>query len=154
MIVDAPILEDACYYLRKLGAPLDEIATQFGISPGTVAELADRWADKLARGQVKEDPVDLEFWRNVRREAGGDQKLTLVDRDGHFYHGWRSQLEQADTATLLMLYEACREFVARHPELNFPAPVGYDPLAPARQVKAVVPVLQTLLDRRTSPEGH
>jgi hypothetical protein len=154
MSVDAPILEDACYYLRKLGASLEEIATQFGLTPGQVGELADRWSGKLARGEVKEDPVDLDFWRNVHREASGDQKLTLVDRDGHFYHGWRSQLEHADTATLLMLYEACREFVARHPELNFPAPVGYDPLAPARQVKAVVPVLQALLERRTGEEGR
>lgn len=149
-------LEDACYYLRKLGMADAEIARVLAIAVEEVERKQAAFRRRLDRGEVVESTVDLHFWRNVQQEAAGDVKVTVVDRGGRFYHGWRSQLERADAKTLMMLFEACRDFLGRHPEINLPRPTGYDPLAPIRQVKSSLPILEQILmaKARMEPKGE
>lgn len=145
MLLEDLALEDACHYLKKLGMSDADIARVLETTVAEVEKKRAAFQSRLKRGEVTESTLDLQFWKNVQKEAAGDVKMTLVDRDGRFYHGWRSQLERADPQTLMMLFEACNEFLSRHPEINLPPPAGYDPLAPIRQVKSSLPILEQIL---------
>lgn len=47
--------------------------------------------------------------------------------------------------TALMFFGAGKDLLSRHPEIHLPPPTGYDPLAPIRQVKGSLPILEQML---------
>jgi len=150
--MDEGVLGDACYYLIRLGMPIDEIGDNLGIDSGKVKKLANIFAKKLQSGDVRESAYDEVFWKDIMKEARGDFRLTLVDKDGHFYHGQSSELVETDIKTLLAVLENNQALVKQHPEIESKPPVGHDPLGPLREVKASIPRLEEILRRRLEAE--
>jgi len=142
------ILEEGCYYLSRLGLADEEIALHFETSPGRVAELVRSYSSKLKSGEVTEGDFDRTFWEDVRKEAEGDMKLTVVSEKG-FHHVWKSDLQRLGGRSLMAIYESSRDFLGADPNqkfLDYPPPKGYDPLAMDREVRKAVGVIGELLE--------
>ncbi len=144
------VLEEGCYYLSQMGVATDEIARHFGRTPAEVRGLVRAYSGKLASGEVAADEFDRQFWADVRREAEGDIKLTVVSDKG-VHHVWRSELGALDGRALMALYESSRDFLGSDPNqrfLDYPPPKGYDPLAMDREVRKSVGVIGELLEAK------
>lgn len=156
---DEESLDEGCYYLSRLGLDDKEIARRFETSVEEVARRRERFASRLASGEVVEESVSLDFWRSVREEAEGNVKVTFVSGKG-FHHAWRSDLKKLDGPTLLSIYESCKEFLNTDPNarfLQYDAPKNYDPLAMQREIARAVVVIGNILDevwaQRPGPTG-
>lgn len=149
------ILEEAYYHLSKLGLTVEQIAVRFETSPGEVADLIGSYSSKLNSGKIAEGDFDRTFWEGVKKEAEGDQKLTVVSDKG-FHHVWKSELQKLDGVALMAIYESSRDFLGADPNqkfLDYPPPKGYDPLAMDREVRKAVGVLGELLDSKWKEAG-
>ena len=152
--IGGDILEEACYYLHRLGMSFEDIAQKFQISQPRAEEVYSNFEHKLALGAVKDEALTRNYWESVYREAGGDVKLTFLSQDG-FHHGWKSDLEKMESETLMMIFEKSKVFLETDPNkyfLNIPPPPGYDPLAFSRQVKTAVEVIEEILTKRAAEE--
>ena len=68
-----------------------------------------------------------------------------------FHHSWRSDLRKLDGATLLSLFESCKNFLNLDPNarfLQYDTPKNYDPLAMQREISKAVVVLGALLEEK------
>lgn len=148
--IDKEVLEEACYYLTKLGLDKEKVALEFGISVKEVSKLANLYNRKIKSGKVREEPFDAMFWERVKKEAEGDVKLTFVSRKG-FHHAWKSELEKLDGEALMEIYESSKDFLNMDPNqrfVEFVKPRGYDPLALEREIKKAVEVVGKILEEK------
>jgi len=148
--VDDDVLDEACYYLHRLGLTPKMVSERFQLPIADVNIRRRRFEYALKRGEAVEDPASLEFWRSVREEAEGNIRVTFVSGRG-FHHAWRSDLEKLDGPTLLTIYESCKDFLNLDPNarfLQYDAPKNYDPLAMQREVAKAVVVVGNLLEKK------
>ncbi len=152
--MDDDTLDEGCYYLSRLGLSARDIGRRFEISVGDALKRGKRYQTRLDRGETVEDPVSLDFWKSVREEAEGNVKVTFVSGKG-FHHAWRSDLKGFDGATLLAIYESCKDFLNMDPNarfLQYDAPKNYDPLAMQREISKAVVVVGNLLEEKWKEE--
>ncbi len=152
--VDDDTLDEGCYYLSKLGLRPKEVGERFEIPASEVQKRKKRFEAKLESGELVEEPVSLDFWRSIREEAEGNVKVTFVSGKG-FHHAWRSDLKKLDGATLLAIYESCKDFMNLDPSarfLQYDAPKNYDPLAMQREIAKAVVVVGNLLEEKWKEE--
>ena len=153
--VSDDILEEACYYLLKLGLTSSQVASHLETTPASVTKLGRSYASKLKKGEVVASEFDQTFWEGVKREAEGDMKITFVSDKG-FHHAWVSELRKLDGRALMSVYESSKDFLGGDPNqkfLDFPMPKGYDPLALEREVRKAVEVVGKLLDEKWRAEN-
>ena len=86
------------------------------------------------------------------QEARGNEKITLVDSEGEFYHGRRVDLEKAEAKDLIALFDFGKEYLNNiHPmvleslEKNKP---GYNPLSPIKQLRDGLKIVEEILSNR------
>jgi hypothetical protein len=154
--VDDDTLDEACYYLSKLGLTPAEIAQRFEVPEEDVTQRTSRFASRLAKGEIVEDEASMVFWKSVREEAEGNVKVTFVSGKG-FHHAWRSDLRKMDGPTLLTIYDSCKDFLNLDPNarfLQYDAPKNYDPLAMQREIAKAVVVVGNLLEEKWKAEGE
>jgi len=144
-------VEEACFYLYELGRPTEEIASEFNLSQGEVELAIKNFEKKIDQKKVVYDPEAKEFWKKIRQESGGDERITLVDEKGRYYHGWRSELEKMPTEQLVELLVVNKKYSDAHPLSAFsktqPA-VGYDPIVPLRNIRRAVSMIDGILQKR------
>jgi hypothetical protein len=148
--IDEEVLEEACYYLNKVGLSIEKIAEELGIDSETVRKLSLSYENKIKSGKVREEEFDRLFWERVKKEAEGDIKLTFVSKKG-FHHAWKSELERLDGETLMEIYESSKDFLNMDPNLRFVdlvKPKGYDPLALEREVRKAVEVIRNIIESK------
>lgn len=148
--IDETILEEACYYLSKLGLSKDKIANAFNISEKKVKQNILSYSRKIKEKKVTENEFDILFWERVKREAEGDKRVTFVSRDG-FHHSWKSELEKLDGETLMGIYEASKDFLNTDPNSRFveyARPKGYDPIALEREIKYSIEIISKILESK------
>ncbi|MFI5419688.1 MAG: hypothetical protein ACHQ1H_01845, partial [Nitrososphaerales archaeon] len=91
------------------------------------------------------------FWARINQESSGDEKITLVDDKGKYYHGWRSEIEKLGTAELVELLVVNKKYSDQHPlsEFSKTQPViGYDPIVPLRDIRRSVTLIDQILQKR------
>ena len=148
-------VEEACYYLTRLKLNPEEIGKQFNISPEQVANAVKQYEEKLSAGMVSLDENTQQFWSMLLRESAGDEKITLVDEKGRYYHGWRTELERLPTENLVELLVVNKGYSDKHPLSEFSKTqpiVGYDPLIPLRNIRKTVSLLDDILQKREANE--
>ena len=145
-------VEDGCYYLRELGMNVSEISRLFDTSEDDVRKKCKAFVKKLKSRQIIASEFDKKFWEDVMQEARGNEKITLVDSKGEFYHGRRVDLEKAETKDLIALFDFGKEYLNNiHPmvleslEKNKP---GYNPLSPIKQLRDGLKIVEEILSKR------
>jgi hypothetical protein len=145
-------VEDGCYYLRELGMNVGEISRLFEIREDDVRKKCKAFAKKLKSRQIIQSEFDKKFWEDVMQEARGNEKITLVDSKGEFYHGRRVDLEKAETKDLMALFDYGKEYLNNVPPMvlesldkNKP---GYNPLSPIKQLKDGLKIVEEILSKR------
>jgi hypothetical protein len=148
-------VEEACFYLSELKLSIAEIAKEFNMTPDQV-ELATRnYKEKIDSGRVSYEEETRDFWAKNVKESSGDEKITLVDEKGRYYHGWKSEIERMSTEQLVNLLVVNKQYSDRHPlsEFSKAQPViGYDPLVPLRNIRRAISIIDETLQRRESTE--
>jgi hypothetical protein len=150
-------VEEACFYLSELRAPVSEIASQLELSEAEVDRAIGDYKKKIAQGKLAYDPEAREFWSKNRREGGGDERITLVDEKGRFYHGWKSEFEKMSVEQLFELLVVNKKYSDSHPLSEFSKTqpvVGYDPIIPLRNIRKAVVIIEGLLQKRELEEGR
>ena len=148
-------VEEACFYLSKLGKNTDEIAKEFSMTRSQVESAIESYGKKIEANQVAFDEDTKEFWARINQESSGDEKITLVDDKGRYYHGWRSEIEKLGTAELVELLVVNKKYSDRHPLSEFSKTqpvVGYDPIVPLRNIRRTVSLIDQILQGRESEE--
>ena len=148
-------LEEVCFYLSELKKPVHDIASELNMSVGQVVGAIQDYRKKIEEGKIIFDPEAMEFWRKAQRESGGDERITLVDDKGRYYHGWKSEFEKMSTEQLVELLVVNKKYSDAHPLSEFsktqPA-VGYDPIVPLRNIRRAVSIIDELLQKRELQE--
>src|SRR5208282_5406335 len=108
-------VEEACYYLTELKLKPQEIAKQLNISTDQVTCAAKQYKERLASGELSFEEETKKFWSLILRENSGDEKITLVDEKGRYYHGWRTELTKLPTEDLVELLVVNKKYSDRHP---------------------------------------
>jgi hypothetical protein len=148
---EAEYLEEACFYLSEIEKPIKDIASELHLTEAQVDYAIREYREKIDRGKVAYDPEAKEFWSKLQKESGGDERITLVDEKGRYYHGWKSELEKMATEQLVELLVVNKKYSDAHPLSEFsktqPA-VGYDPIVPLRNIRRAVSLIDQLLQRR------
>lgn len=142
-------LAECCYQLRRLGLSTSEISKRVDRSQREVLILCRLHAERIKRGLATDSPLDRGFWEDTNLEVQGDPKVTFAGQDG-FYHCRQSDLEKMDPPTLMKIYESSKLFLdldGTKRFLDFKPPVGYDPLALAREVKKAVGIIEQILQK-------
>lgn len=144
-------LEEACFYLEESGASAEEIGKQLNLTSSQVNEAVSRFKKSLKENKAKYDEDAKKFWAQSLRESSGDEKITLVDEKGRFYHGWKSELTKMKTDELAQLYFVNKEYSDKHPLSEFSKSqpvVGYDPLMPLRNIRKSLSLIDEILRKR------
>lgn len=144
-------VEEACFYLKELEASPEEIGKQLNLTSSQVDEAVSRFKKRLKDNTAKYDEDAKQFWAQSLRESSGDEKITLVDDKGRFYHGWKSELMKLKTDELAELYFVNKEYSDKHPLSEFSKSqpiVGYDPLIPLRNIRKTISFLDEILQKR------
>jgi hypothetical protein len=144
-------VEEACFYLSELGKPILEIGTDLNLSSDQVKQAVESYRKKIESGAVAYDEDAKDFWAKIRRENTGDEKITLVDDKGRYYHGWRSEIENMGTEELVELLVVNKSYSDRHPLSEFSKTqpvVGYDPIVPLRNIRRTVSIIDEILQKR------
>lgn len=152
--ISEEVLEEGCYYLSRSGLSAPQLAEYFGVGQERVTALVRSYESKLKSGDVSPGEFDAAFWEDVKKEAEGDMKLTLLSEKG-FHHAWKSELRRLDGPALMSIYESSKDFLGADPNqkfLDFPPPKGYDPLAMDREVRRGVEVIGELLAEKWESE--
>jgi hypothetical protein len=150
-------LEEACFYLFELNQTPELIASELSLTQNEVTQAIRDYRKKIDEGKQEYDEDAKEFWGKLQRESGGDEKITLVDDKGRYYHGWRSELEKMTTEQLVELLVVNKRYSDAHPLSSFsktqPA-VGYDPIVPLRNIRRTVSLIDGILQNRELREGN
>jgi hypothetical protein len=144
-------LEEACFYLSELDVPIAQIAGGLNLDENQVKNAIGLYKKKIEERKVAYDSEAKEFWRKNNQESAGDERVTLVDDKGRYYHGWKSEIEKMNTEQLVELLVVNKKYSDLHPLSEFsktqPA-VGYDPIVPLRNIRRAVSLIDQLLQRR------
>ena len=149
-------VEEACYYLNRLKLRPEEIGKQFNLTSDQVGNAVKDYEQKIASGEVSFEEETQKFWSMLLRESTGDEKVTLVDEKGRYYHGWRTELEQLPTEKLVALLVVNKGYSDKHPLSEFSKTqpvVGYDPLVPLRNIRRTVSLIDEILQKREALES-
>jgi len=144
-------VEEACFYLLELQKPISEIGNDLNLSSEQVKQAVENYRKKIESGVVAYDEDAKDFWAKIRRENTGDEKITLVDDKGRYYHGWRSEIENMGTEELVELLVVNKKYSDRHPLSEFSKTqpvVGYDPIVPLRNIRRTVLIIDEILQKR------
>ncbi len=93
------------------------------------------------------DPEAKEFWNKLQKESGGDERITLVDEKGRYYHGWKSELEKMTTEQLVELLVVNKKYSDAHPLRIFENATGHqvqDPIVPLRNIRRAVSLIDQI----------
>ena len=148
-------VEEACFYLAELGVKPALIGKEFNMTADQVEDAAGKYRKKLDSKLVTYDEEVKSFWAKNLRESSGDEKITLVDEKGRFYHGWKSEIEKMDTQNLVELLVVNKQYSDKHPLSEFSktqAVVGYDPIVPLRNIRRTVSMIDAILQERAKKE--
>jgi hypothetical protein len=154
--LETDYVEEACYYLSALNVGKKEIASSFGLDEMQVENAIKSYKEKIDSGSVKFEEDAKEFWARSYKEGSGDERITLVDDKGRYYHGWKSELETFSTEQVVELLVVNKQYSDRHPLSEFSKGgtiVGYDPLIPLRNIRRTVQFLEELLVKKESSTG-
>ena len=144
-------VEEACFYLSELGKPILEIGADLNLSSDQVKQAVESDRKKIESGVVVYEEDAKDFWAKIRRENTGDEKITLVDDKGRYYHGWRSEIDNMGTEELVELLVVNKKYSDRHPLSEFSKTqpvVGYDPIVPLRNIRRTVSIIDEILQKR------
>ena len=148
-------LEEACFYLSELKLSNADIGKEFNMTSDQVEKAAANYRAKIDSGSVNYDEETKDFWSKNLKESSGDEKITLVDEKGRYYHGWKSEIEKMSTEQLVDLLVINKQYSDRHPLSEFSKTqpvVGYDPLIPLRNIRRAVSIIDETLQKRESEE--
>ena len=149
-------LEEACFYLSKGNKSSEEIASELNITVDQVSGAVRSYQKKIDDGKIAYDSEAQEFWGKIERESGGDERITLVDDKGRYYHGWKSEFEKMTTEQLVEFLVINKKYSDAHPLSSFsktqPA-VGYDPIVPLRNIRRAVIIIDDILQKREMKEA-
>jgi hypothetical protein len=148
-------LEEACYYLSESKIDHKEIALALNLTEPQVGLAVRSYKKKIDQGQAKYERETKEFWIKNFRESSGDERITLVDEKGRYYHGWKSELENLGSEKIVELLVINKQYSDKHPLSEFTkgeAVIGYDPLVPLRNIRRTVTLLEKLLERKEKVE--
>nr|MDG6922992.1 hypothetical protein [Nitrososphaerota archaeon] len=81
-------LAEACYYLSDLKLSLSDIARELDLTPERVENAIKNYKSRIDSGRVHYDEDARDFWSKNLKEGLGEEKITLVDEKGRYYHGW------------------------------------------------------------------
>ena len=144
-------VEEACFYLSENSLNKEKIASAFNISILQVTKAVSSYQKKISQGKAKYETDAKEFWAKNYRQSSGDERVTLVDEKGRYYHGWRSELEQLSSEKVVELLVVNKQYSDKHPLSEFSkghAVIGYDPLVPLRNIRRTVSVLEEILSKK------
>jgi len=144
-------VEEACFYLSELEKPISEIGNDLNLSSDQVKEAIESYRKKIESGTLTYDEDAKDFWAKIRRENTGDEKITLVDDKGRYYHGWRTEIENMGTEELVELLVVNKKYSDRHPLSEFSKTqpvVGYDPIVPLRNIRRTILIIDEILQKR------
>lgn len=144
-------IEEACFYLSETGHAKKEIASAFNLTAAQVTNAITSYKNKISQGEAKYEEDAKEFWAKNYKESSGDERITLVDEKGRYYHGWKSELEVLTSEKIVELLVVNKQYSDKHPLAEFTkghAVIGYDPLVPLRNIRRTVSVLEEMLSRK------
>ncbi|HXQ92945.1 MAG TPA: hypothetical protein VN739_08045 [Nitrososphaerales archaeon] len=151
MFMEDEFVEEACFYLSELEKPISEIGNDLNLSSDQVKEAIESYRKKIESGTLTYDEDAKDFWAKIRRENMGDEKITLVDDKGRYYHGWRTEIENMGTEELVELLVVNKKYSDRHPLSEFSKTqpvVGYDPIVPLRNIRRTILIIDEILQKR------
>ncbi len=149
-------VEEACYYLSTLNVGRKEIASSFGLDENQVENAIKSYKEKIDSGSATFEEDAKEFWARSYKESSGDERITLVDDKGRYYHGWKSELESLSSEQIVELLVVNKQYSDKHPLSEFSKGetiIGYDPLVPLRNIRRTVQFLEELLERKEHVPG-
>ncbi len=145
-------MAEACFYLLEGNIERKSIARAFNLTEAQLDNAVARYKKKLDEGSAKYDLDSKDFWiKNFKESSGGDEKVTLVDEKGRYYHGWKSELEKLTSEKIVELLVVNKQYSDKHPLSEFSkgeAVIGYDPLVPLRNIRRTVALLEELLEKK------
>jgi hypothetical protein len=147
----ADYVEEACFYLSSLNVRRKEIASAFGLDENQVENAISSYKKKIDSGAANFDDDAKEFWARSYKEGSGDERITLVDEKGRYYHGWKSELETLSSEQIVELLVVNKQYSDKHPLSEFSKGdtiIGYDPLVPLRNIRRTVKFLEELLEKK------
>jgi hypothetical protein len=153
--MESEYLEEACFYLSELKLSSADIGKELNMTSDQVEKAASSYKSKIDSGLASYDEQAKSFWEKNLKESSGDEKVTLVDEKGRYYHGWKSEIEKMSTEQLVDLLVVNKQYSDRHPLSEFSktqAVVGYDPLIPLRNIRRTVSIIDATLQKRESEE--
>ena len=118
-------------------------------------KLVTSYKARIDSGSISYDEETKAFWAKSLKESSGDEKITLVDDKGRYYHGWKSEIEKMPTEQLIELLVVNKQYSDRHPLSEFSKSqpvVGYDPLIPLRNIRRTVSMIDETLQKREDEE--
>lgn len=148
-------LREACFYLRRLGLSFPAIAEKTGLPLPRVRTYHRAFAAKIRRGDARETDEDRRFWEDLLHDSEGNMKVTFVAKGG-FHHCRKTDLEAMESATLLAIFETCRQYLdfdIHSRFLQYKPPAGYDPMALTREITKAAEVVEGILQDRWKKEG-
>ena len=144
-------VEEACFYLFENKVGKKEIASVFNLTQSQVAAAINSHKNRISEGKAKYEEDAKEFWAKNYRESSGDERITMVDDKGRYYHGWKSELEGFDSEKIVELLVVNKNYSDKHPLSEFTkgqAAIGYDPLVPLRNIRRTVQLLEEMLAKK------
>ena len=144
-------MEEACFYLSEQKLGKKDIAEAFNLSLEQVESAILSYKTKIDKGKAKYESDAKEFWAKNYRESSGDERVTLVDDKGRYYHGWKSELENLSSEKIVELLVINKQYSDKHPLSEFSkgqAVIGYDPIVPLRNIRRTVSLLEELLEKK------
>ena len=149
-------VEEACFYLSEINKSIEEIGKEFSMTSDHVEAAIQSYRKKIESKQITYDDDTKDFWAKIDQESSGDEKITLVDDKGRYYHGWKSEIEKLGTAELVELLVVNKNYSDRHPLSEFSKTqpvVGYDPIVPLRNIRRTVSIIDEILQKREQTSG-
>lgn len=146
-------MEEACFYLSEQKLGKKDIAEAFNLSLAQVESAILSYKTKIDKGIANYESDANEFWAKNYRESSGDERVTLVDDKGRYYHGWKTELENLSSEKIVELLVINKQYSDKHPLSEFSkgqAVIGYDPIVPLRNIRRTVSLLEELLEKKES----
>jgi hypothetical protein len=148
-------VEEACFYLAENKVSKIEIAKAFSLTIPQVKNAIISYRKKIDKKKAKFDEDTRDFWTKNYKESSGDERVTMVDDKGRYYHGWKSELADLGSEKIVELLVINKQYSDKHPLSEFSkgqAVIGYDPIVPLRNIRHTVSILEELLQNKEGEE--
>lgn len=152
----AEYVEEACFYLAENKVKTGEIAKAFNLTLPQVKKAIVSYRKKIDQKKATFEEDTKDFWAKNFKESSGDERVTMVDDKGRYYHGWKSELENLSSEKIVELLVINKQYSDKHPLSEFSkgqSVIGYDPIVPLRNIRHTVSILEDLL-RKKEGEGQ